>query len=152
MKIVKGIETDQQFGMLTALEKGNTKDSAGAYKILCKCDCGKSKEIASSSLRSGKSTSCGCQLTKYHKTLGQRQGMNFDLTRMYGLIQPISIGGTDINGNKKVFAKCTGCSKTSTYLAKNLRNGYTRTCGKYKCVQSFHEFFPDAPAHPKTAA
>ncbi|EGQ9284547.1 hypothetical protein F7U66_01570 [Vibrio parahaemolyticus] len=152
VKIVKGIYVGQEIGILTVVSKGVTKDAAGAYRILCKCQCGNEKEIASSSLRSGKTTSCGCKLDEYHSQLSQRQSNNFDVTRMYGLIKPISIGGTDKSGNRKIFAKCTGCNTSTYFLAKNLRNGYTRTCGKHSCIQQFHETYPDAPVHPKTAA
>ncbi|WP_199438433.1 hypothetical protein [Vibrio owensii] len=151
-KIVKGIYAKQRIGMLTVQEKGKTKDSAGAYKILCQCDCGNEKEIASSSLRSGKTTSCGCQLQRYHQELASRQGSNFDMTRTYGLIKPISVGGVDKHQNRKIYAQCTGCQTRTYFLAKNLRNNYTRTCGKHSCIQKFHELFPDAPPHPKTSA
>ncbi|MGR5347367.1 hypothetical protein [Vibrio mediterranei] len=152
MQIVKNINEGQRFGMLTAVCKGSEKDAAGAYKIYCECSCGGSKEIASSSLRSGKTTSCGCQQKRYREELVIRQLHNFDLTRQYGLIQPLNLGGTNREGLRMVRAKCLGCGSSKMYLATNLRNGYSRTCGRTACIAKFHEQFPDAPKHPKTAA
>lgn len=47
--------TGKRFGKLVA-----TKYNKETGKWLCKCDCGNEKEIASGSLRDGRTTSCGC--------------------------------------------------------------------------------------------
>ena len=53
----------QKFGKLTAIKPvGRTKHRSIIW--LCKCDCGKNKEIPSASLRSGNSKSCGCARAK----------------------------------------------------------------------------------------
>ena len=48
----------ERFGRLTVLEKVNV--GKYQYKYLCQCDCGKQKVIASTSIRSGLTKSCGC--------------------------------------------------------------------------------------------
>ena len=51
--------TGQQFGRLTAIKSVGRRKSSFLY-WLCQCECGNTKEIMSTSLTSGKTTSCGC--------------------------------------------------------------------------------------------
>lgn len=51
--------TGQKFGKLEVLREGN-KDKKGNRRWLCRCDCGREKEIYQQSLRSGVTQSCGC--------------------------------------------------------------------------------------------
>ena len=55
MKNLKG----KRIGKLIVI-KVNNKDSRGRYNWMCKCDCGNTKNIASSSLVQKKTLSCGC--------------------------------------------------------------------------------------------
>ena len=50
--------TGQRFGRLTVIRYDHSEHSGARW--LCKCDCGNEKVIASYSLRSGKTRSCGC--------------------------------------------------------------------------------------------
>ena len=50
--------TGKRFGRLTVLEYAGTGKGGTFWK--CKCDCGKITTILSHSLRSGRTTSCGC--------------------------------------------------------------------------------------------
>lgn len=52
--------TGQRFGRLLVTEKASRKTKSGNSIWLCLCDCGKKKEVVSSCLRSGDTTSCGC--------------------------------------------------------------------------------------------
>ncbi|WP_090576415.1 HNH endonuclease [Nitrosomonas sp. Nm58] len=49
----------ERFGKLTAVERSG-KNSSGHTLWLCKCDCGCEKKVSLSSLRSGRTISCGC--------------------------------------------------------------------------------------------
>src|SRR5260221_113757 len=51
----------QRFGKLTAIKKSQKKTKGASTYWECLCDCGKIVEIYQSSLRYGKSKSCGCQ-------------------------------------------------------------------------------------------
>lgn len=51
--------TNKKFGRWTVIEKGISKSSNNTLWI-CKCDCGKIKNVGTKALRSGKSKSCGC--------------------------------------------------------------------------------------------
>ena len=48
----------QRFGKLLVLYRSSKIGEP--IKFMCKCDCGKEKEIRGNDLRSGKTTSCGC--------------------------------------------------------------------------------------------
>lgn len=50
---------NQRFGFWVVLDRGS-KSKSGQTQWLCQCECGITKEITSNSLRSGNSTSCGC--------------------------------------------------------------------------------------------
>lgn len=49
----------QKFGKLTAIEPTSMKDGTRMY-WLCKCDCGNTCEVSSSSLKKSSTQSCGC--------------------------------------------------------------------------------------------
>lgn len=63
--------TYQKFGKLLVLKEGNKRSKYNQLYWLCLCDCGKTKEILSTSLVQGKSKSCGCVYYKHgHGTKG----------------------------------------------------------------------------------
>jgi hypothetical protein len=49
----------QKFGRLTVISRAET-DEVRKTRFLCRCQCGSEKAILASSLRSGRTTSCGC--------------------------------------------------------------------------------------------
>lgn len=51
--------TNQTFGKLTVIEKSSRRSKNGGIYWLCRCECGKEKEILGQSLRNGSTTSCG---------------------------------------------------------------------------------------------
>lgn len=51
--------TGKKFGLLTALYR-NGKNKEGRYMWRCKCECGNEYDVATSSLTSGNTRSCGC--------------------------------------------------------------------------------------------
>lgn len=48
------------FGRLTVIEETDRKTNNGKYLWVCECDCGKESLVPIDSLRSGRTTSCGC--------------------------------------------------------------------------------------------
>jgi hypothetical protein len=50
----------KRFGKLVVIDRGKRRTPNGAMYWLCKCDCGKEKEIPSRCLVTGDSKSCGC--------------------------------------------------------------------------------------------
>lgn len=54
--------TGQRFGSWTVIKRG--KNVKGRVYWICECDCGTVRSVFGDSLKSGKSTSCGCRGTK----------------------------------------------------------------------------------------
>lgn len=51
--------TNQKFGKWTVLYKTDKRNAGGAVYWHCRCECGQEKDVLGTSLRSGKSLSCG---------------------------------------------------------------------------------------------
>lgn len=68
----------KKYGRLTILkESGFVQYSKTKMrKVLCKCDCGKEKEIDLNSIKRGKSTSCGCFNKEFAKQNSTKHGMS----------------------------------------------------------------------------
>lgn len=52
--------TNQKFGKLVVLEKDQIKTKSGNAKWICQCECGNEVSVIGSHLRSGHTSSCGC--------------------------------------------------------------------------------------------
>jgi hypothetical protein len=102
--------TGQRFGRWTVLEP------LPEYKWLCRCDCGTEQPVLSKSLKSGKSTSCGCS---YKRTPGEVFGR---LT----LVEQVSTKG------KRALWLCRcACGQTCVVNSANLGKD-TNSCGCIK--------------------
>lgn len=72
---------DREFGRLIAIRRVKN-DRFGKSYWLCKCQCGKEKEIAKASLIRGLTLSCGCyQIEKAYRGCGDVSGMYWKTTR-----------------------------------------------------------------------
>ena len=60
----------KKFGRLTVI--GLSRKTQKKYYVLCRCECGNTKEIATSDLISGRTKSCGC----YAKEFLQKRKQN----------------------------------------------------------------------------
>lgn len=65
----------QRFGRLTVIEESDERTSCGEVKYLCLCDCGNTKVVAGTSLRYGKTRSCGCLLSQASGERSFKHGM-----------------------------------------------------------------------------
>lgn len=65
-----GVVVGKRFGRLLVLEKASSNKGQSRWKVVC--DCGTLREVAGSSLRSHKTTSCGCY-AKERKTLANKR-------------------------------------------------------------------------------
>ncbi|MFI8712012.1 hypothetical protein [Brevibacillus brevis] len=52
--------TGQRFGKLTVMNRAEQNSKSGNAMWVCKCDCGNLSTVIGSHLRSGKTSSCGC--------------------------------------------------------------------------------------------
>ncbi len=144
------ISAGDQFGRLTVLGRDSVKDASGCFKWRCQCRCGGEGSFSASALRAGNVRSCGCLRRETWQAMQDAHWRNFDFNRQYGLLQPLSPLSPDRYGHRRILARCLGCGGRKAYLATNVRNGFSRTCGKSRCIALFHQHFPDAPPHPKS--
>lgn len=107
--------TGQTFGKLTVLRKDSSAEK-GKARWICKCECGNVVSILSDSLRSGKTTSCGCaQFTLKHDLTGQTFGYLIVLGRTTNK----RIKGNEIRWK----CLCQNCGRTVEVGSYWLRTG-----------------------------
>jgi hypothetical protein len=105
----------QRFGFWVVLERAD-KNKNGQIRWLCQCECGGHKLVTTNSLRTGNSTSCGCNHTpnlvdqKFGKLTVIKQDESKNKGRRYWLCQ----------------CECNNFITVNTY---QLRNGYVISCG-----------------------
>lgn len=76
--------TGQRFGRLTVVERAEN-DKHGSPKWKCVCDCGKEKVVYGSSLRNGKTKSCGCLARELSSNRKKTHGLSKSkLHRVWG--------------------------------------------------------------------
>lgn len=117
---------DQRFGFWIVL-KQDINNKSGKTQWLCECECGNQKLITSNSLRTGNSTSCGCNHAP-------------DLTNnKFGDL--IVIQKSHSKGRRYWICKCK-CGSKITYSTKELRDGSMLHCGcktnKIKKVKAYY--------------
>lgn len=91
------IEPGSKYGRLTAIEVIGRKRGYNLW--LCKCDCGKYKEVISSKLKSGNVRSCGClakeTASKTYKRIATKHGLSYD--PVYHVMQDAKRRCTNVN-------------------------------------------------------
>lgn len=70
----------ERFGLLTVIERSESKTNCGNYRWECVCDCGNTVTVAGGDLLSGHTKSCGC----YNYTKFKRKN-EYDLSGEYGI-------------------------------------------------------------------
>lgn len=106
----------KKFGRWKVLELSNNKSKNGDSYWKCECECGTIRDVRSSSLRKGKSKSCGC--VTGIDIAGQRFGK---LTAIKPTKQKL---GTNI-----VWEMKCDCGNVTYADTGNLNSGSTRSCG-----------------------
>lgn len=74
IKRVKSLPIGSVFGYWTVIGKGKISSPKGAYS-LCRCKCGTEREILNTTLREGRSRSCGCYRIE---TMSQENNPNWN--------------------------------------------------------------------------
>lgn len=110
---------------LTGKEFGEWKvmSYAGNGKWNCVCSCGIERAVAGSTLRNGKSKTCGhsSPFLDFIDLTGKRFGDWF----------VVEIAGKDKNGNQLWRCRCT-CGNTKDVAGSSLRSGATLSCGHFR--------------------
>ena len=106
--------SNKRFGFWLALKPGS-KSKSGQTQWLCQCECGIKKEITSNSLRSGNSTSCGCNHAP-------------DLTNLvFGDLTVLNLESHN-DGIRKWNCKCS-CGNNTIVNTYKLRQNIITSCG-----------------------
>lgn len=106
---------NQRFGFWLALEPAE-KNTKGQTQWLCQCECGVKKIVTTNSLRTGNSTSCGCNHTP-------------DLTNIrFGKLLVLKQDNSKSNGRRHWVCQCD-CSNLITVNTYQLRNDKISSCG-----------------------
>ena len=107
--------TGRRFGKLVAMRPG-PKTKSGRTTWVCRCDCGKEKEILAYSLKCGDTRSCGCEhypCRPLHSLVGRRVGKLVVLEYLPG-------------SRYKCLCDCGNVVEVKT---DKLSHGLTRSCG-----------------------
>lgn len=103
-----------RFTILSVTSKGKHT------KVLCECECGKTKEVRYDHIKSGRSNSCGCYLTEV---------LSSDISNMkFGRLKAIKFSYN--NERKERLWECLcDCGKTVFVKSSLLKSGNTQSCG-----------------------
>lgn len=108
--------TGQRFGFWVAKKPGE-KTKHGQTQWLCTCECGKEKLVTLNSLRTGNSTSCGCNHAP-------------DLRdKKFGKLLVVRVDATKNNGRRYWECRCC-CGNLITATTYQLRNKIVTCCNK----------------------
>lgn len=138
--------TGQRFGRLVVLHQGTSARYREA-KWVCQCDCGGTVSVASSSLRGGKTRSCGCIQRERRTPL---QG------RVMGRWTVGEVAGKNHRGELVYWCTCA-CGWRAKVLGRRMLRGMSKSCGCYK-ADRVREMFaakrlgqaPSPPQQPPT--
>ena len=109
--------TGMKFGKLTVIERGNNRiESTGKNRVMwkCKCDCGNETIVASSSLVTGLTQSCGCMKSHgeyYISTYLLFNNINFENQKRFSDL--LGVGGGNLSydfylPNHNMLIECQG--------------------------------------------
>lgn len=121
--------TNQKYGALTVIQRGENKYGRVAW--ICKCDCGNECHVTSNDLRTKKIVSCGCQKIKRITNLGIQNFKNI-AGQKYGFLTVIE--ATEKRANKgEIIWKCKcDCGKDAFATKASLDKGDIKSCGCYR--------------------
>lgn len=120
----------EKFGMLTVINRNGSKNGRAYW--LCQCDCGNKTNVATNSLNSGKTKSCGC--ISIERIKNQNKGKSFvrDISgNRYGKLVVIEFSHIS-EDRKRTYWKCKcDCGKEIITRGDGLKSGHTSSCGCY---------------------
>jgi hypothetical protein len=123
----------QRFGRLTVIKQSDRKDTTRSIYWECQCDCGETKTVRGTSLRSGRVNSCGCLLGENYKSGTTKIDI---VGRRFGMLTVISESTERSScGEVKYVCQCD-CGNTKTIVGTSLRNGKTKSCGCFLAKSS----------------
>lgn len=110
---------NKKFGRWTVLQRAETP-SGKRKKWICQCDCGTIREVEGTTLRTGRSQSCGCIAKEKHTR--DLQGQQF------GELTVLEKTNQRKDGSVVWHCQCS-CGKQCDVDAHSLQRGSTKSCG-----------------------
>lgn len=115
----------QQFNRLTVLRRHPENTVAGKARWVCWCVCRRETTVVGGSLRSGRTTSCGCS-NKERLALGSA----LDLTgQRFGRLTVTRRHPHNTAADKARWVCLCDCGQETVSVAGNLRSGHKLSCG-----------------------
>lgn len=115
------------FGRLTAVERVSNKGSAVQW--FCRCECGESRVVSTTSLRNGYVQSCGCRRLESWARAARSfyERSDADVTgRIFGRLTAVC----RVTEKGKQRWKCVcECGGTTIAHLSNMQRGFTKSCG-----------------------
>ena len=125
--------TDHKFGKWVVICKAPSRKLDTYW--LCKCECGKEKEVARRSLLSGESKSCGCSFREF---LLKTKELNTDkiyftdlISKRFGRWIVLQKATNSKSGLRRWLCKCD-CGIEREVLEPSLIKGSSTSCGCYQ--------------------
>lgn len=119
--------TSQKFGHLKVLCFVEIKNHNAIW--YCQCDCGNKKNITSSALLSGNTTSCGCRPNRKNYS----HPVNL-INEQFGFLKPLYMTDKRTNDGHVIWhCKCLKCNNEIDISSHTLQVGHAISCG---CIQS----------------
>ena len=127
MKLTNKTEdlTGQVFGKLTVVEFAGYQKKAKRPYWLCRCSCGGKRVVLSTSLKNGKTKSCGCLNTNSGTTNPRFK----DLTKTKLPNGILALKLIKFKDKKSVWLFRCHCGKEFQSFAKPIKSGFKKSCG-----------------------
>lgn len=117
--------TGQKFGRWTVI----SKDKSKPQYYICECECGTRRSVYGSSLRLGRTLSCGCLKAERAKEKNLENAKSH-IGEKYGWL---TITGYELRGKDHYYHCKCDCGNEVTAIGKNIFFGNTLSCG---CMNS----------------
>lgn len=136
MSVPKINELGNKYGALIVIAEERDKNGRSAW--LCQCDCGNTKVVRGSDLRSGRITSCGCRSNIINKR-------SLDITNQrFGYLTAIKYEYS--KNNKRYWSFQCDCGEIIYKPIGDVISGHTSSCGcQYLDLQSKSHIILEQP-------
>ena len=127
--------TGKKFNKLTVMYRVFPNTSSGNARWHCVCECGNECDVVGTSLKTGHTKSCGCNIKIHMSAIGKKQGFN-NIENLdgqkFGKLTVIKRVYDSDSHKYKCFCKCE-CGGEVFVSADKLKSGHTTSCG---CITS----------------
>jgi len=133
-------ETGNKYNRLTVVSHAGTHDKKAMWN--CVCDCGKTKVVSGTHLRTNHVQSCGCYRTEMVAKLGKsnkgksdNRGQPRKYEKYDGVLGKVigAVDRSEENGAVMYVVKCSKCNENHIRNAKHLKQGQeAQDCKYYK--------------------